>query len=72
MLILKAFNIIRHGIIGAVGRTGQGKNVGIQDFLGGLVVKNPHANARDKSLIPGQEDSTYCWATCAPQLLSQK
>ena len=52
MLILKAFNIIRHDIIGAVGRTGQVKNVGIQDFLGGLVVKNPLANARDKGLTP--------------------
>ena len=63
MLILKAFNIIRHDIIGAVGRTGQVKNVGIQDFLGGLVVKNPLANARDKSLIPGWEASMYCRAT---------
>ena len=63
MLILKAFNIIRHDIIGAVGRMGQAKNVGIQDFLRGLVVKNPLANARDKSLIPGREASTYCRAT---------
>ena len=53
MLILKASDIIRHDIIGAVERTGQVKNVGIQDCLGGLVVKNPLANARDKSLIPG-------------------
>ena len=30
---------------------------------GGLVIKNPPANAGDKGSIPGPEDSTCCRAT---------
>ena len=42
-------------------------------FPGGLVVKNPPANAGDMGSIPGPERSHMPWSSwaCAPQLLGQ-
>ena len=48
------------------------QNFYFKDFPGGLVDKNPPANAVDTDLIPGWEEST-CWGATkvyVPQLLS--
>ena len=37
--------------------------MGVRDFPGGAVVKNPPANGGDMDSIPGREDPTCCGAT---------